>query len=489
MSLNPAGGAASSVPTESCPVLIEGSRLLTVKQAATYFSRSESWVRRHLAQLPAIRVGRAIFVDVAQIQGRIDVAKSLNRKGPQMLKRYQRGFAKYNKSTGFWEVRFRLDMPDGTRKQRRIRRLGTKKEFPDRHAVEDKIRELQKQEQVAILNGTQAEVEAEKAKANERVTFRKIVDRWETSDGATIGETTMHHYRNAADAYILPKFGETDIRIATHEGLQLWLNEQAKTYSRSTLKSMRLVLKMILAFAATNKLIDVNPAEKLKAPKKCGGRKVSRTLLLWSQITAIMTALQDPYQTLIWFLAIVPKRIEEAVALKPTDLDEQNILHIRRVLYEGKLIELDEAEQEHIPLDSPMHSELVTRLRELGGNHEWIFRSKNGQPLNVGNVRRRKLHPAAGKAGVSVGGFHDFRHTFSSAMRKAGVDLKVRSAVLGHKGKIGVLAHDVYDGVKPSEIRQALVLGASWLQQEEMMQQALLSTQLFPQMFPQRLAA
>jgi hypothetical protein len=65
------------------------------------------------------------------------------------------------------------------------------------------------------------------------------------------------------------------------------------------------------------------------------------------------------------------------------------------------------------------------------------------------------------------------------------VHLKVRSAVLGHKGKVGVLAHDIYDGVKPEEIRHALVLGACWLQQEEGMQQALLaSSELFPSMFP-----
>jgi hypothetical protein len=39
--------------------------------------------------------------------------------------------------------------------------------------------------------------------------------------------------------------------------------------------------------------------------------------------------------------------------------------------------------------------------------------------------------------------------------------------VLGHKGRVGVLAHDVYDGVKPDEIRRALVPGAQWMMQEE----------------------
>jgi integrase len=460
--------------------------LLTVKQATSFFSRSESWVRRHLAELSIARIGGSIFIDVSQLEGcTIVAAKSLNRKGPGMVTRFQRGFAKYNKKTGFWDVRFRLDLPDGTRKQRRIRRFGTRAEYPDKNSVEDEIRARCKREQDAILCQAQEKAEAAIGEAREPVTFKRLVDRWEASDGATLGESSMGHYRNAADCYVAPEFGDTDIKALTHETLQLYLNEQAKSYSRSSVKSMRIALKLVLAFAVKNKLIDMNPAENLKTPKRCGGRKVTRTILVWSQIVSMLTVLEDPYRTLILFLSMVPKRIEEAIALRPTDLDVQNVLHVRRVLYEGKVIELEPHEQEHIPLDAPVHADLVKKLRELGGDHEWIFRSKNGQPLNVGNARRRKLHPAAAKAGVKVGGFHDFRHTMSSAMRKAGVDLKVRSAVLGHKGKIGVLAHDVYDGVKPEEIRRALVQGAQWMMREESMQQALLaSSELFPRMFP-----
>jgi hypothetical protein len=48
-----------------------------------------------------------------------------------------------------------------------------------------------------------------------------------------------------------------------------------------------------------------------------------------------------------------------------------------------------------------------------------------------------------------------------------------------------VLADDVYDHASEAEVRQALVLEANWLWQEEAIQKALLSNQLFPQMFPE----
>jgi hypothetical protein len=48
-----------------------------------------------------------------------------------------------------------------------------------------------------------------------------------------------------------------------------------------------------------------------------------------------------------------------------------------------------------------------------------------------------------------------------------------------------VLAHDVYDHTSEYEVRQALVLGANWLMQEEAIQKQLLSSQVCPQMCPE----
>jgi hypothetical protein len=109
------------------------------------------------------------------------------------------------------------------------------------------------------------------------------------------------------------------------------------------------------------------------------------------------------------------------------------------------------------------------------------FCSKAGTPIDPENARRRKLHPAAKLVGLRLGGWHDFRLSFGTAMRRASVQRKVRSAVLGHQNGTGVLADDVYDRASEAEIRQALVLGANWLWKEEAIQEAPLSNHLCPQ--------
>jgi len=52
----------------------------------------------------------------------------------------------------------------------------------------------------------------------------------------------------------------------------------------------------------------------------------------------------------------------------------------------------------------------------LGNGHNWVFHNRcKDTPLNLGNARRRYLKLAAKKAGVHIGGWHDFRHVAKQA--------------------------------------------------------------------------
>ncbi len=397
-----------------------------------------------------------------------------------MPRRYQRGSVWFDKKSKTWKGRFRLDMPDGSRVHKKVT-IGSKTEYPTETAARDKLddmrRELHREaEMQPTLNPTTN---------GKPVNFTDLVKRWKAAEGAALADNTLTHYANALRAYVVPHFGASAVGEITREEIQKFLNDKAKNYGKSSLRSMRVTLSLTLEWAKRNRWIEHNPAERIRLPKKTAGRRLIRMVLLWSQIMAIMEQMEEPYRTLVLFLALVPKRIEEALALRPSDLDEHNILHIRRAIYERKLVEFEPHEYERIPLDTPVHAELVRRMPQLGGGHEWIFRSEAGTPIDPGNALKRKLHPAAKAIGIRLGGWHDFRHTFSTAMSKAGVRLKVRSEVLGHGKRTGVLAHDVYDHASENEIRQALVLGANWLMQEEAIQKALLGNQLCPQMCPE----
>ena len=128
-----------------------------------------------------------------------------------------------------------------------------------------------------------------------------------------------------------------------------------------------------------------------------------------------------------------------------------HVLTICRVVYEGNVYDLQPSEQRKIPI---MDMELLARLRKLGESRKWVFQSRNGTPINPNNARRRYLKPAAHELGIVVCGWHDFRHSLTTEMRRNGTHPKVISDLLGHK-KVN-LAMDVYDRSNLKDFEQAL---------------------------------
>jgi len=123
-----------------------------------------------------------------------------------------------------------------------------------------------------------------------------------------------------------------------------------------------------------------------------------------------------------------------------------------------------------MPLDpsDDLHAELIRRLRELGEGKKWVFQSRAGTPADHNNARRRHLKPAAAAVGIQIGGWHDFRHTLSRTLRRAGVHPVVIKDTL-HHSKVD-LAMNVYDKSSPEDIRAGL----------KVMSQKLLGSDLLP---------
>jgi len=429
--------------TDSLEQQRESSKsLLDVRLAAKVFGVSTSWIRRHVTELPAIRVGRFIRFDAdllsEQLRARIEIGKSLKPERTDMFFRYQRGFVyQKGRKAKVWYGVFREDVrnPDGQieRRQRNIR-LGTLDELPTKSAARKRLSEL--------LNNAPPKLE---------MSFQELAKRWENAEGSTMKATTLHHYKNALRAYVLPKFGERKITEINREDIQNFLAEKARKYSESTLRSMRVVLGLTLGWANNCGWLEKNPCTRVKLPKRTGGRRVTRTVLTAGQMNAIAEKLKEPYATLILFLAATGLRIGEAVAIKWTDFTN-NLLHVTRRIYDG---DVDAVKSKRSERRLPINPLLMERMEKLGKG-EWVFRSRAGTPLNPGNALKRHVRPAAEKLGISLGGWHDFRHTLSTKLRRSGVHPKVVSDILGHK-KVN-LAMDVYDRTDVEDFVQPLAL-------------------------------
>jgi integrase len=418
--------------------------LLTVAQTAARLQVSVSWVRRHLSDLPVFRCGRLLRFDFDEINLRLNAGKSLKSERVNMTpRRYQRGSVFLDRNV--WKGMFRLDTPEGQRKQKKVT-LGSRKELSNKTDARNKLAEIMKEMMKPGASPLSTEAK----------NFSELVEDWKKAEGVTLGRSTLVHYSNTLRACVLPTFGKRNIYTIDRNSIQLFLAEQAKKYSLSYIRSMRITLCMVLGWAEKNSLIQQPNGwlQGIRLPRETHGRLVTR-MELRPEITLRMIArMQEPYATLALCLASVGCRGEEAVGLQPDDLDNNNILHIRRVIYGGQVEALKK--EQHLQLDPVVHADLIQRMRVMGKGAKWIFHSRAGTPINLGNARRRHLHPAARACSVKIGGWHDFRHSLVRAMRRANVNPVVISGVVGHKSV--ELAAEVYDRASSDDMGQALSL-------------------------------
>jgi integrase len=336
-----------------------------------------------------------------------------------------------------WYGVYREDQVDANgqvfREQKWVR-LGKLQELPTKNAAKKKLAQH-------VLNLPQTVTAI--PKSSTMMTFRDLVTRWKASEGPTRKTSTFNHYVNALNAYVLPEFGDSQINRISRELIQRFLAVKAKSYSKSTLRSIRVSMGLTLGWAAENGWIDKNPCTKIKLPVQTGGRTVTRSVLTEDQIDSIVAKLEEPYATLVVFLAATGLRIGEAIAVQWEDIKRKGdvyVLHVQRRIYDGETGTVKSTKSKRtIPLDR----KLIDRMRKLGTEHDWIFRSEASTPVNPGNALKRYIRPVCKTQKVAVGGWHDFRHTLSTTLRRNGVHPKVVSDLLGHE-RVN-LAMDVYD--------------------------------------------
>ncbi len=127
-----------------------------------------------------------------------------------------------------------------------------------------------------------------------------------------------------------------------------------------------------------------------------------------------------------------------------------------------------EASQKPIPLDAYLAEALSAWRHQArySGLEDWVFASPAtkgkkpywGQPLMHDYIR-----PTARRLGINKRiGWHTFRHTYSTLLRAAGVDIKVRQELLRHASS-GVTMDTYTQAVTPAK-REAQSADSSFRQ-------------------------
>jgi integrase len=168
------------------------------------------------------------------------------------------------------------------------------------------------------------------------------------------------------------------------------------------------------------------------------------------ELSAILDAMPDSWQTFFWFLAATGVRISEAVALQWRHVqlyDGQSHVKIRRALVKGRMgPPKSRYGRRSIPIDCALSGALRSARRDSRwpDDHHPVFPSRTGSCIDAEKLRKRVLTPARNQTGLPWVGFHAFRHTCASVLFAEGRNAVQVQRWLGHHSAAFTLATYVH---------------------------------------------
>ena len=163
-------------------------------------------------------------------------------------------------------------------------------------------------------------------------------------DGLQVGPKTASDYKSVAESRILPRWADTPLDAVVTSEISAWLKslqEGPEPLSAARVRKIGLVLRSSLQVAVDDKLLAVNPAQRVRLPRTSKRREGIRlTAEELRRVAENMPTETD--RLLLLTLALTGLRFGEAVALqvKALDFDRQRITVSRTYAdIDGEIVE------------------------------------------------------------------------------------------------------------------------------------------------------
>ena len=266
--------------------------------------------------------------------------------------------------------------------------------------------------------------------------------------------------------YSFLKKNKYSLSSCTYDNLVLWIELLRKqSFEQTTISRKISTVRQFFNFLFIERLIKVNPATNITAPKK---KQALPRFLGEKDIKKILNYLYvnkdsfKNFQTLLLteLLYATGLRVSELVSMKLSNLNED--LNSICILGKGN-------KERVIPL-AKITKKILSQY--LSSSHYLKSKAKSGDswlfPSRMSHITRQtyyyKLKSIAIKSGLNTNKIspHMLRHAFASHMLKNGADLKVIQYLLGHEdiSTVQIYTHvnlkDSLNAIKKHPIRNTL---------------------------------
>jgi integrase len=327
----------------------------------------------------------------------------------------------------FWHVRFYADVPDQKERVRRSVPVGSMDAMTK---TEARLRAIK------ILADYGVNTAEHLRRATEPIiTFKEHVDKWvkkieeqhaSGKDYADLKPSTFRTAQSVLNIH-LARFNSTCANEVSQQDVDALVEElAAQGKSKNTIKNIVVILGIVLGRT-------FNSGKQLKK-LKCLKPRTSQKVLWFTlqQVLDILAAKKGLYRVLFATAAGTGMRAGELLGLRVQDVDlESRMIMVNQSSWDGKI---QSTKSENADRTIGIDDSLAQLLKEWIGIRKegYVFPSRRGTPLRVGNVVKRELWPVLETLKIERKGLHAFRHFRVTALVEAGVPAFTIKAWIGH---------------------------------------------------------
>jgi integrase len=267
--------------------------------------------------------------------------------------------------------------------------------------------------------------------------FADWADDW-LSTTAHVRPKTRAHYESILRIHVLPAFADQPISAITPATVRRFIAQRTDSGAApGTVRSVRKVLRLVLATAVADGALRANPCDGVRVP---ASPRAEMVFLTAEQIEDLATAIDERYSTLVRLAAYTGLRAGEICALRVGRVDhDTGRITVAESVTEVPVLGLHFSEpktyeRRSVTLPGFLADELEKHLTSRPDDPTaLVFTSPEGSTLNHKNFYRRHYKPAVREAGLPPETrFHDLRHTCAALCIALGAHPKAIQERLGH---------------------------------------------------------
>lgn len=266
-----------------------------------------------------------------------------------------------------------------------------------------------------------------------KVSFRQYATLWlESYAKSNTKASTYEGYEAIIDNNLVKYMGEMPLMAIDAGMLQHYIAKRLEKVKPKTVINEIVVMKEMFKHAVQWGYLKINPAEYVVRPRY---EREEMEVISPDDFHTLLAHVSPQHKIIVLMDMLTGLRRGEILGLQWGDIDwKHNQLYVRRSLWRGKFCSpKSKASRRRVDLSPYLVRELKKhKLACPPSEHDMVFCTAEGTPLDPDNFVKREFLPALRRAGLRHIRFHDLRHSNVAMRIEQGQNIKYIQVQLGH---------------------------------------------------------